>query len=143
MLPPVLFFSGELFMKINRSISSLVVAAGVALAALGMAGAAQADNVYWSVGVSSPGVNVGVANGPPVYQQEYEPVYVQPRPVYRRAPPQVVYVQPEPVYVAPPRYVEAGWDRPRHDRGWRHGRRDHDRYDGGRSGPGRHDFRRD
>lgn len=139
-------------MKINRSISSLVAAAGVALAALGMAGAAQADNVYWSVGVSSPGVNVGVANGPPVYQQVYEPVYVQPRPVYvaprpvyRRAPPQVVYVQPEPVYMAPPRYVEAGWDRPRHDRGWRHGhgRRDHDRYDGGRSGHGRHDFRRD
>jgi len=127
-------------MKINRSISSLVAAAGVAIAALGMTGAAQADNVYWSVGVSSPGVNVGVANGP-VYQPVYQPVYVAPRPVYqapppvyRRAPREVVYVQPEPVYVAPPQYVQAGWDYP--DRGWRHGhgrRHDFDRYDGGRS----------
>ncbi|MEO8118952.1 MAG: hypothetical protein ABI606_06485 [Rhodoferax sp.] len=132
-------------MKINRSISSLVAAAGVAIAALSMAGTAQADNVYWSVGVSSPGVNVGVANGPPVYQQVYEPVYepvyVQPRPVYRRAPPQVVYVQPEPVYVVQPQYVQAGWGYPGRERGWRHGhgrhgydRYDSDRFDGERSG---------
>lgn len=139
-------------MKFNRSASSLMAAAGVAFAALGMAGAAQADNVYWSVGVSSPGVSVGVANGAPMYQPSYQPayqpvyveprpVYVAPRPVYWRAPPQVVYVQPEPVYVAPPRYVQAGWDRPRHDRGWRHGhgRRDRDGFDGDRSGYGRRD----
>ncbi len=129
-------------MKINRSISSLAAAAGVAIAALGMTGAAQADNVYWSVGVSSPGVSVGVANGP-VYQPVYQPIYVAPRPVYqapppmyRRAPREVIYVQPAPVYVAPPQYVEAGWDYP--DRGRRHGhghgrRHDFDRYDGGRS----------
>ncbi|WP_114973978.1 hypothetical protein [Rhodoferax ferrireducens] len=128
-------------MKINRSISSLVAAAGVAIAALGMTGTAQADNVYWSVGVSSPGVNVGVANGPPMYQPVYQqPVYVEPRPMYRRAPPQVVYVQPAPVYVAQPQYVQSGWGYP--DRGWRHGhgrRQDFDRYDGGRSGHGRRD----
>lgn len=138
-------------MKINRSVSSLVVAAGVAIAALGMAGAAQADNVYWSVGVSSPGVQVGVANGPPMmvaqpmYQPAYEPVYVAPRPVYR-APRPVVYVQPAPVYVAPPQYVQAGWGYPGQDRGWRHGRGRHgfdrydsDRFDGERSGHWRRD----
>ena len=122
-------------MKINRSASSLVLAAGVAIAALGMAGAAQAGNVYWSVGVSSPGVNVGVANGAPMYQPVYqEPVYVAPAPIYRRAPREVVYVQPEPVYVAPPQYVQAGWGYPGWERGWRHGHghRDHDRFDNDR-----------
>jgi hypothetical protein len=139
-------------MKLNRSVSSLVAAASVAIAALGMAGTAQADNVFWSVGVSSPGVQVGVGNGRPVLVQQpmYEPVY-QPvyQPVYR-APRRVVYVQPEPVYVAPPQYVQVGRGYPGPERGWRHGhgRHDGDRFEGGRfegerSGRGRGDHRRD
>lgn len=131
-------------MKITRSASSLVAAASVALAAFGMTGAAQADNVFWSVGVSSPGVQVGVANGPPmmVVQPMYPPVYRAPRPV--------VYVQPAPVFVAPPQYIQAGWQYPRQDWGWRHrhGRHEQERFepgrfDGERSGHGHGDHGRD
>jgi len=53
----------------------------LALAAAGWAastGTAQArDNVYWSIGVNSPGVAVGVSNAP-VYHQPY---VIQHRPV--------------------------------------------------------------
>lgn len=126
-------------MKINGSASFLVVAASVALAALGMTGTAQAQNVFWSVGVSSPGVQVGVANAQPmmvVQQQMYQPVY--------RASRSMGYVQPAPVFVAPPQYIQAGWQYPREDRGWRHGHGRHEqerfesgRFDGERSGHGR------
>ncbi len=138
-------------MKITRSASFLVTASILALAGLGLAGAAQAGNdVYWSVGVASPGVQVGVSNAqqvfyqptyvqhPPAYVQHapvyvqrqpgympHQPVYVQPYPVYV-APQPVVYVRPAPVYVAPtyygqPRYVPNHWQRP--GPGWRHGHR--------------------
>lgn len=113
-------------MKIKRSTSSWVAALGVALAALASAGAAQAgDNVYWSVGMSAPGMQVGVANVVPVVQQVYmprQPVYMAPQPVY---------VQPAPVYMAAPQYVQAGWQRPDHGRRWHHGHRHHrqDRFD--------------
>lgn len=133
-------------MKINRSVFSLVVAGSLALAALGMAGAAQAQDVYWSVGVSSPGVRVGVANVPPVVVQ---PVYMQQRyPVYV-APPPVVYVQPAPIFLGQPQYIQGGWQPPGHAWGRRHGhhRHDHDRFRAGRFGGERwehrgHDHRR-
>ena len=68
-------------------------------AALAAAGAAQArDNVFWSVGLASPGVQVGVSNGQQFYGQ-VAPVYVQPAPVYVQPAP--VYVQPAPVYYRP------------------------------------------
>ena len=71
----------------------------LAVAAMGFAGAAEArDNLSFSIGISSPGVQVGVNNAYPVYAQPY-PVYVQPRPVYVQ--PRPVYVQPRPVYVQP------------------------------------------
>jgi hypothetical protein len=107
-------------MKIKRSASSWVAALSVALAALGSVGVAQAgDNVFWSVGMSSPGIQVGVANAVPVVQQMYvprQPVYMAPQPVY---------VQPAPVYMAQPQYVQVGWERPNY--GWerRHGHRHH------------------
>lgn len=124
-------------MKINRSASSLLVVASVAFAAFGMTGVAHAQNVFWSVGLSSPGVQVGVANAPPmmVVQPMYQPVYRASRPV--------VYVQPEPVFVAPPQYIQAGWQYPGQDRGWRHGHGRHEyerfepgRFEGERSGHG-------
>lgn len=117
-------------MKINRSASSLVAVGALALAAVGMASSAQAGDVFWSVGVNSPGLQVGVANGAPmlmvqqpVYAQPY-PVYSEPRVVYRQPrvvyeePRQVVYVRPAPVYIAQPQYVQFEG---RH-RGHRHGK---------------------
>jgi hypothetical protein len=82
-----------------------LMAATLVVAAFGFAGAAQArDNVSFSVGIGVPGVQVGVTNAYPVYQQpvyvQPAPVYVQPRPVYYGPPP--VYVAPQPVYYAPP-----------------------------------------
>lgn len=116
-------------MKIKRSTSSWVAALSVALAALAGAGAAQAgDNVYWSVGMSAPGMQVGVANAVPVVQQVYmprQPVYMAPQPVY---------VQPAPVYMAQPQYVQTGWERPDYGRRWHHRHHDRDRFDHGHRG---------
>lgn len=123
-----------------------VIAAGLALAALGAASVAQArDNVYWSVGVqAAPGVTLGVGNhrpyAAPVYVQP-APVYVQPAPVYM--PPQQVYypqnyyVQPAPVYVQPYPVYRAGYHRPHNDwhgngRGNGHGKHKHHRNHRGR-----------
>lgn len=85
--------------KASRSAAVAGAAAALAIAALGFTGAAQArDNVFWSVGVGSPGVAVNVGNAFPVYVQP-QPVYVQPAPVYVQ--PRPVYVQPAPVYLQP------------------------------------------
>jgi hypothetical protein len=63
-------------------------AGGAAVAAggvLGVAPLAQAADVYWSIGVHQPGVNVRIANAPPV----------------------LVHTPPRVVYVSPPRVVHA------------------------------------
>lgn len=116
-------------MKINRSVYATAAAAALALAAFGATGAAQARNVFWSVGVNSPGVALGFSNAPPVYYQP-QPVYVQPQPVYME--PQGYYVEPGPIY-------RAGWVRPgyygerwrgrggRHEQHSQHGHGDRDR----------------
>lgn len=93
------------------------LAAVLGAAALLGSGAAQAhgDNLYWSVGVSSPGVYVGVASAPPVVVRP--PVYY--------APPPVVYVPARPVMYGPP----PGW-------GHRHHRRPHPGWYGGPAGHG-------
>ena len=138
-------------MKINRSMSSLIAAASLAFAALGATGAAQAQDVFWSVGLSSPGVHVGVASAPPVVMRPmYQPVYAQQNPVYV-VPQPVTYMRPAPVYLAPQQYVQTGWQQPRHGWGWRHGHgRHHEqerfeqgRFEGGRSGYGQQNHRRD
>ncbi len=121
--------------KASRSTALAGVAATLAVAAMGFAGAAQArDDVSFSIGIGVPGVQIGVSNAYPVYQQ---PVYVQPAPVYHApAPvyyPRPVYVRPAPVYYAPaPVYYAPApvYYGPRH--GHKHGRghghgRDHDR----------------
>lgn len=76
-----------------KSMQRMLAAGALALGALGSAGMAQARDVYWSVGVGSPGVAIGVGNAPPAYYAP--PVYMQPAPVY---------VQPHPVYMQPPAY---------------------------------------
>jgi hypothetical protein len=104
----------------------------VAVLTLGAAGAAQAqDDVYWSIGMSAPGMQVGVSNAPavvvqaPVYVHAQPPVYV-PAPVYVQ--PRTVYVAPRTVYYAPayPLYYGHpgnGWGRG--DRGEHEGYRGH------------------
>lgn len=65
---------------------------GLALALLVGAGAAQArSDVNWAVGISAPGVAVGVGNG--------YPAVVAPAPVYYAPPPPVYYAPPPPACV--------------------------------------------
>lgn len=91
--------------------------------AWGTAGA-QAGEVYWSLGMQSPGVVIGASNA--------APVYVAPAPV-------VVY--PAPRVMAPPVYGSAWvppghYKRRHHKPHWKH---DHERWeDGGRHGHGRY-----
>jgi PXPV repeat (3 copies) len=118
-------------MKVSRSFYATAAAGALALAALGTTTAAQAKDVFWSVGISSPGVQLGFANAPvvqhypqPVYVAP-QPVYVQPAPIYYRPAP--VYVQPAPIYYRPaPVYgigyaVPAPVFRPGYGHGHRHG----------------------
>jgi hypothetical protein len=90
-------------MKHRISTRSLVAAA-VALGAFAAASAAHArSDVYFSVGVQSPGVYVQPAL-----------VYVQPGPAY--VAPRHVYVAPQPVYVPAPAY----YGQYRYEHGRRH-----------------------
>jgi len=91
---------------------------GLAMAALAVGltwacGAAQAADVYWSVGVQSPGMMVGVANWAPP-----PPVYAVPAPV-------VVYQQPRLLPPPPPVY-QLGWAPPGHRHHHHHHWRDDD-----------------
>jgi len=128
--------------KSNRTIILASASAALAVVAMGFAGAAQArDNVYWSVGVGSPGVSVNVGNAQPVYAQpapvyyQPAPVYMQPAPVYYQ--PRPVYVRPAPVYLAPqPVYYEQrrGHGR-RHGHGGQYVQAPQQGYGGGYYGP--------
>ncbi len=114
-------------MKNIRPTSSLLALAALALGGLVTSATVQAGNVSWTVGVSSPGVQVGVSSGgyyggyQPTYVDQY-PVYVQPQPVYV-APRPFVYVRPAPVYVTQYEYAPVEWQRP--GPGWRQGHRHH------------------
>lgn len=75
------------------SCAKFLIAASVALGALGAASVAQArTDVHLSIGVP-----FGHVQPAPIYTPA--PVYHQPRPVYHQ--PRPVYVQPAPVYVYP------------------------------------------
>lgn len=110
-----------------RGLATLALAAG----AWALSGSAQArDNVYWSVGVNSPGVTVGVSNAPTVvYSHSYPsygyPVY-SPRPVVVYEPRPVV-VHPRPVVVHRyPVYAEPHWHGHKPHKHWhKHGHRGH------------------
>lgn len=106
-------------MKAKSLLKPLAALAGAAALLLG-AGAAQAhgDNIYWSIGVGSPGVHVGVASAPPVVA--YPPV------VYMPPPRPVIYAPAVPVVYGPP----PGWRHHHHhgwDRGYAYGYREHER----------------
>lgn len=100
---------------VKRADVVAVVAATLAFAAMGFSGLSQArDNVYWSIGVGSPGVGVNVGNAYPVYVQpqpvyvQPAPIYIQPQPVYTQPRLDYFYGQPQVVYVQPAPY---GWNR--------------------------------
>ena len=95
----------------NKSLILALAAAGTLLGA----GAAQAGNVQWSVGINLPGIVLPlpplpglVVIGGPVYQQPVRSY--RPEPVYA---PEPVYV-PEPVYYAPERVYYPGHPHWRH-----------------------------
>ncbi len=109
-------------MNICRLASSFFAATALACASL----ATQAQDVYWSVGWSAPGVQLGVSNALPVLvQPRYQPIY-QPRyapvveyaspywrqPAVRMVPPPVVYFSEPEVYAAPLQYAGVQWRGP-------------------------------
>jgi hypothetical protein len=110
----------------------LASAAAAAWALSASPAQARNDDVYWSVGVTSPGVVVGVSNAPPP-----RPVVVYPQPVVVHQPaPVVVYGPPHPhtrpVVVYPRPVVYQGWgprwdDRHERRHWWKHHR--HDRHE--------------
>jgi hypothetical protein len=119
-----------------KSVGRLSAWAGaLALAVgLGLSGAARAgSDVYWSVGVASPGLTVGVSNAwPRVVVQAPVPVYVQAAPIYipPYIPPRVVYIPSAPVYVQPaPIYIQPGWAPAGRAHGWHRKHGHHDRAD--------------
>lgn len=74
----------------------------LALAATALAAApAFADGVYWSIGISSPGVSTTVSNARPIVYAAPPPVVYYPAPPVVVHPP-VVYHAPAVVYQAPP-----------------------------------------
>lgn len=85
-------------MKTCRSIFLRGVAAVGGLLVLAASSAVSAREVYWSVGIGSPGVQLGVSNAPPVLHHRR----VVPPPVYYSAPHAVYYSAPPPVYYYPP-----------------------------------------
>jgi len=100
---------------------------------LGSSSAARAGNVQWSIGISSPAVQVGVYHSPPpsaYYRHSpppvvyHRPVVVVPQPVYVPQRPIVVhpgpmyYGQPQVVYLPQPVYVQAGRSHPGYRHGW-------------------------
>ena len=91
----------------NRSFHAMAASAGLAVALLVGAGAAQArSDVNWAVGIAAPGVAVGVGNGYPAVVAPAPVYYAPPPPVYYAPPPRpVYYAPPQPVYYAPPAYV--------------------------------------
>ena len=111
------------------------LAGAAALVVFGLSSAVQAQQVYWSVGVSAPGVQVGVVSAPPVLVQPgYQPVLV--------APPRVVYVRPAPVVLQPvPQFIRADWRYGGHRRGWEERRQRQERWEGQHADRGEHDRR--
>ncbi len=124
----------------TRSIAAF--ASVTVLLTLGLSAAAQAQPVYWSVGLSSPGVQVGFSATPPVVlvQPNYQPVYVQPRPLYV-VPRPVYYARPAPVVVRPPHYIHTDWRYGADRHRWEERRERQERWEGQHSDRGEHDRR--
>lgn len=109
-----------------RGLTLATLAAGAWALSAGLT-QAHANDVYWSVGISQPGVSVGVSNAPPVV---YQYPVIQHRTVVVHQP--YHYVRPVVVVPQPVYYQGQGprWDERRdrrHNKWQRHHNR-HDRY---------------
>lgn len=101
-----------------RGISLLALAAGV-WGLSTAASEAHAGDVYWSVGVHSPGVVVGVSNAPPVIVRP-RPIVVYEEPVFYERRPYVVEHVVERVVVREPVYLRGyGPNKHKHKHKWK------------------------
>jgi hypothetical protein len=101
-----------------RGLALVSLAAGAWALSAGAAHARGDSDVYWSIGISQPGVSVGVSNAPPVVYREPRVVYREPVVVYRE--PRVAYREPRvvyqrPVVVVPAPVIYQSWGHPRFD----------------------------
>lgn len=124
-------------MKSIRS-TAIFAAATASLLALALVAPTQAQDLYWSVGLSSPGIQVGVSSGrqvlvQPVYQPHFRvapPLVVLPRPVFHVRPAPLAYAQPTPgfyarpgpVVLVPAPVLRTEWRHPGRHHGWQHRR---------------------
>lgn len=113
----------------RQAIRKTLAVAAIGVAGLAATGAAQAGNVFWSVGINLPAVTVVGGNAPVYYPAPAvvyapPPVVYAPAPVVYAPPPQVVYrpapviYQPAPVVVHQPYRQHA-----KHPQ-WKQGHRD-------------------
>jgi hypothetical protein len=103
---PIISLSSHGFL--SRSFAKTMAAAALLVGVATYAASAKADNVYWSVGLGSPGVTIGMTNARPL------PIYVQPQPYDgQRGPvfvhPGAVYSQQVPIYVQTRPVYQHGW----------------------------------
>ena len=117
---------------LSRGFAKAMAATALLIGVVAYSASARADNVYWSIGLGSPGVTIGMTNARPL------PIFVQPQPYYRQpAPvfvhPGAVYSQQVPIYVQTRPVYQHGWagqGRP-HGKGKKHDRH-HDKREHGR-----------
>jgi hypothetical protein len=118
----------------SRSFAKAMAACALVIGLAAYSASARADNVYWSIGLGSPGVTIGMTNARPLpifVQPPQQHYYVQPATVYVH--PGAFYAQPVPIYVQPRPVYQQGWAAqgrphgkgPKHDR--RHDNRGHGR----------------
>ena len=113
---------------LSRGFAKAMAATALLVGIAAYSASARADNVYWSIGLGSPGVTVGMTNARPL------PIFVQPQPYYGQPAP--VFVHPRAIYPQQvPIYVQLG---PVYQHGWAgqgrpHGKgKKHDRHEGNR-----------
>lgn len=113
---------------LSRSFAKAMAATALLTGVVAYSASARADNVYWSIGLGSPGVTIGMTNARPL------PIFVQPQPYYGQPAP--VFVHPGAIYPQQvPIYVQLG---PVYQQGWAvqgrpHGKgKKHDRHEGNR-----------
>jgi hypothetical protein len=119
---------------LSRSVAKAMAACALLIGVAAYSASARADDIYWSIGLGSPGVTIGMTNARPLpifVQPQPQHYYVQPATVYVH--PGAIYAQPVPIYVQPRPVYQQGWavqgrphgKGPKHDR--RHDNRGHGR----------------
>jgi hypothetical protein len=93
---------------LSRSFTKAMAATALLIGVVAYSASARADNVYWSIGLGSPGVTIGMTNARPL------PIFVQPQPYYGQPSPVfmhpgAIYSQQVPIYVQPRPVYQQGW----------------------------------